>query len=423
MSYRKPVIKSPNRQRTGVIAALDIGTSKIACLIAENDANAGPVVKGIGQHASSGMRNGEVIDIEALSAAVGKTVEAAENMAGMAIDKVWVSIAGGTQLSQLRRQETDIANGEVTIRDINRLHRKDIDEPEAEGRVVLHRLPLQYAVDGVKGIRDPLTMRGRVLTADLSVVTASAGTIKNLTTVVERNHLRVERFASSVYTSGLSSLVEDEKDLGVTVIDMGAGVTGIGIFMEGHIVYVDSIPVGGHHVTSDIARGLSTPSEEAERTKTLHGSVLAAIGDTDQMITLPMVGEDPLENPQQIELGLLGEIIRPRIEEIFEMLARRLEINGFANAAGQRVVLVGGASQMPGMTDYVATMFGRAVRNGKPLGIVGMADATRGPAFSAAAGLLRYAAVEQQFEPRRVSDRHDRSGMISRITQWFNTHI
>ena len=423
MSYRKPVIKSPNRQRTGVIAALDIGTSKIACLIAENDANAGPVVKGIGQHASSGMRNGEVIDIEALSAAVGKTVEAAENMAGMTIDKVWVSIAGGTQLSQLRRQETDIANGEVTIRDINRLHRKDIDEPEAEGRVVLHRLPLQYAVDGVKGIRDPLTMRGRVLTADLSVVTASAGTIKNLTTVVERNHLRVERFASSVYTSGLSSLVEDEKDLGVTVIDMGAGVTGIGIFMEGHIVYVDSIPVGGHHVTSDIARGLSTPSEEAERTKTLHGSVLAAIGDTDQMITLPMVGEDPLENPQQIELGLLGEIIRPRIEEIFEMLARRLEINGFANAAGQRVVLVGGASQMPGMTDYVATMFGRAVRNGKPLGIVGMADATRGPAFSAAAGLLRYAAVEQQFEPRRVSDRHDRSGMISRITQWFNTHI
>ena len=423
MSYRKPVIKSPNRQRTGVIAALDIGTSKIACLIAENDANAGPVVKGIGQHASSGMRNGEVIDIEALSAAVGKTVEAAENMAGMTIDKVWVSIAGGTQLSQLRRQETDIANGEVTIRDINRLHRKDIDEPEAEGRVVLHRLPLQYAVDGVKGIRDPLTMRGRVLTADLSVVTASAGTIKNLTTVVERNHLRVERFASSVYTSGLSSLVEDEKDLGVTVIDMGAGVTGIGIFMEGHIVYIDSIPVGGHHVTSDIARGLSTPSEEAERTKTLHGSVLAAIGDTDQMITLPMVGEDPLENPQQIELGLLGEIIRPRIEEIFEMLARRLEINGFANAAGQRVVLVGGASQMPGMTDYVATMFGRAVRNGKPLGIVGMADATRGPAFSAAAGLLRYAAVEQQFEPRRVSDRHDRSGMISRITQWFNTHI
>ena len=123
---------------------------------------------------------------------------------------------------------------------------------------------------------------------------------------------------------------------------MGAGVTGIGIFMEGHIVYIDSIPVGGHHVTSDIARGLSTPSEEAERTKTLHGSVLAAIGDTDQMITLPMVGEDPLENPQQIELGLLGEIIRPRIEEIFEMLARRLEINGFANAAGQRVVLVGG---------------------------------------------------------------------------------
>ena len=423
MSYRQAVIKSPNRQRSGVIAALDIGTSKIACLIAENDGATGPIVKGIGQHASEGMRQGEVVDIEALSSAVGKTVEAAENMAGLTIDRVWVSVAGGTQMSQLRRQQTDIASGQVTRRDIMRLHRKDLDEQEAEGRVVLHRLPLQYAVDGVRGIKDPLTMSGRNLSADLAVITASTGTINNLTTVVERNHLTVERFAASSYVSGLSSLVEDEKDLGVTVIDLGAGVTGIAIFMEGHLVYVDSIPVGGHHVTSDIARGLSTPLDEAERTKTLHGSVLAAIGDTDQLITLPMVGEDPNDTPQQIELGLLGEIIRPRVEEIFEMLTRRLEINGFANAAGQRVVLVGGASQLQGMTDYVATMFGRAVRHGKPIGITGMADVTRGPAFSAAAGLLRFASVEQQFEPRREQTRGDKSGMLSRITHWFNTHI
>ena len=427
MSYRKPVIKSPNqkspKQRSGVIAALDIGTSKIACLIAEHDGTTGPIVKGIGQHASEGMRQGEVVDIEALSSAVGKTVEAAESMAGMTINQVWVSVAGGTQMSQLRRQQTDIASGEVTTRDIMRLHRNDLDEQEAEGRVVLHRLPLQYAVDGVKGIKDPLTMSGRSLSADLAVVTASEGTLNNLRTVVERNHLKVERFASSSYVSGLSSLVEDEKDLGATVIDLGAGVTGIAIFMEGHLVYVDSIPVGGHHVTSDIARGLSTPLDEAERTKSLHGSVLTAIGDTDELITLPMVGEDPSDTPQQIELGLLGEIIRPRVEEIFEMLTRRLELNGFANAAGQRVVLVGGASQLQGMTDYVATMFGRAVRHGKPIGITGMADATRGPSFSAAAGLLRFASVEQELEPHREYDRSDKSGMLSRITHWFNTHI
>ena len=422
-TLRKPVIRTGSKQRNSVIAALDIGSAKIACLIAETDRETGPVVKGIGQHASHGMRNGEVIDIEALSVAVGKTIEAAENMAGLQIDRVWVSVSGGTQLSMLRRHETEIASGEVTMRDIARVHRMDLDIIEAEGRVVLHRLPVQYIVDGVKGIRDPLTMRGRKLGADLAVVTASEGTISNLRTVVERNHVSVERFASSTYVAGLSSLVEDEKDLGAMVIDMGAGITGMSIFMEGHLIYVDTIPVGGHHVTSDIARGLSTPLEEAERIKSLHGSVLSAMGDTDHHITLPMIGEDFNDAAQQIELGLLGEIIRPRVEEIFELLLHRLEDSGFAPAAGQRIMLAGGAAQLPGMVEYVSTVFGKAVRIGKPLGIVGLADATRGPAFSATTGLLRFASVEQEFEPRRQSERHPKGGMIGKIADWFNNHI
>lgn len=422
-SPRKAVIRKPSRQRSGVMAALDIGSSKIACLIAENNGSSGPKIIGTGQHASHGMRNGEVVDIEALSVAVGKTIEAAEGIAGLTIDRVCVGISGGTQMSMLRRHETEVASGEVTLRDIARVHRMDLDVTEAAGRVVLHRLPIQYILDGVKGIRDPLSMRGRKLSADLSVVTASEGTISNLTTVVERNHVTVERFASSAYVAGLSSLVEEEKDLGATVIEMGAGVTGIAIFMEGHLVYVDTIPVGGKHVTADIARGLSTPIEEAERIKSLHGSVLSAIGDTDQMITLPMIGEDSNDTPQQVEMGLLGEIIRPRVEEIFELLMKRLEQKGFATAAGQRVLLVGGASQLPGMTEYVSTMFGRAVRIGKPMGIMGLADPIRNPAFSAAAGLLRFASVEQQLEPHRENDRGERSGMLLRITDWFNNHI
>ena len=422
-TFRKPVIRTGTKQRNSVIAALDIGSAKIACLIAETDRETGPVVKGIGQHASHGMRNGEVVDIEALSVAVGKTIEAAENMAGLQVDKVWVSVSGGTQLSVLRRHETEVASGEVSARDIARVHRLDLDVVEAEGRVVLHRLPVQYILDGVKGIRDPLNMRGRKLGADMAVITASEGTISNLRTVVERNHLTVERFASSTYVAGLSSLVEDEKDLGATVIEMGAGVTGLSIFMEGHLIYVDAIPVGGHHVTSDIARGLSTPLEEAERIKSLHGSVLSAMGDTDQHITLPMIGEDAHDAAQQVELGLLGEIIRPRIEEIFELLLRRLEESGFAAAAGQRIMLAGGAAQLPGMVEYVSTVFGKAVRIGKPLGIVGLADATRGPAFSAATGLLRFASVEQEFEPRREQSNRQKGGMFGKVMDWFNNHI
>ena len=421
--HRKAIISKPSRQRSGVIAALDIGTSKIACLIAENNGKAGIVVKGIGQHASHGMKNGEVVDIEALSVAVGKTIEAAENMAGVTIDRVCVSITGGAQLSVLRRHETEVASDEVTSRDIARVHRMDIDTIEDEGRIVLHRMPLQYILDGVKGIRDPLTMRGLKLAVDMTVVTASTGTVNNLKTVVERNHVMVERFASSPYVAGLSSLVEDEKDLGVTVIEMGAGITAISIFMEGHLVYIDSIPVGGHHITADIARGLSTPLDEAERIKNLHGSVLSAIGDTDHYITLPMIGEDTNDTPQQVELGLLGEIIRPRVEEIFEFLIKRLEQRGFAAAAGQRVVLVGGGAELQRMTEYVATIFSRAVRIGKPIGITGMADATRGPAFSCAAGLLRFVSFVEEIEPRREQDKGEGSGVFSRITNWFSSHI
>lgn len=411
------------RKRSGVTTALDIGSSKIACLIAENDGSTGPIVKGIGQHGSDGMRKGEVVDVEALSVAVGKTIEAAESMAGFNIDRVNVSVSGGAQMSSIRRHETDITSDTVSLRDISRLHHMDLDMTEAEGRVVLHRLPLQYILDGVKGIQDPLTMRGQRLAADMAIITASKGTLDNLTEVVERNHVMVDRFSSSAYVAGLSALVDEEKDLGATVIEMGAGVTSIAIFMEGRLVYIDTIPYGGHNVTADIARGLSTPVEEAERIKSLHGSVLTAIGDSEQMITLPLIGEESHEVPQQVEMGLLGEIIRPRIEEIFELLVKRLEKHGFAATAGQHVVLVGGAAQLPGMTEYVQTMFGRVVRMGKPLGTMGMADAIRGPAFAAAAGLLRFASIEQHLEQSYEVARGEQSGVLSRITTWFNNHI
>jgi cell division protein FtsA len=422
-SSRKAVIPKSHRQRGGIITALDIGSSKIACLIAENNSSTGPVIKGIGQHVSHGMRKGEVMDIEALSNAVGKTIDFAERMAGFKIDQVNVSISGGTQTSAIRHHETDIAAAEVTFRDVARVHRIDLDITEAEDRVVLHRLPFQYILDGVKGIRDPLAMRGRRLAADMAIITASRGTIDNLTAVVERNHVMVERFVSSAYVAGLSSLVEDEKDLGATIIEMGAGVTSIAIFMEGRLVYIDAIPYGGQHVTADIARGLSTPIDEAERIKNLHGSVLTAIGDTEQMITLPSIGKDSGDTSQQVEMGMLGEIIRPRIEEIFELLMKRLEQSGFANAAGQRVVLVGGGAQLSGIADYVDKMFGRDVRVGKPLGLTGMPDAARSPAFAATAGLLRFASVEEQFEPSREKDHGEQNGMLNRITTWFNNHI
>ena len=312
--HRKAVLLKPSRQRSKVIAGLDIGTNKVACFIAQNDGQAGPIVTGSGQYASAGMRSGEVINLESLRDAVGEAVGAAERMSGLEIERLAVSVSGGVQKSTLQKDEIDTADGHVSERDIARLLKKALEKEVSPERTVLHRLPLQFTLDGIRGIKDPIGMQGRKLGVDMAVITAAKSTLENIRTIVEMNHLQVECFVSSAYAAGLTALVEDEKDLGATIIEMGAGVTSIAIFMEGHLVYVNSVPLGGVHVTSDIARIVSTPMEEAERIKTLHGSVLTAIGDSDKLITLPQVGDDSNQNPQQIETGLLGEIIRPRIE-------------------------------------------------------------------------------------------------------------
>lgn len=421
--HRKPVLRKPSKQRSKVIAGLDIGTNKVACFIAQNDGQAGPVVTGSGQYASAGMRSGEVVDLESLRDAVGEAVGSAERMSGLEIERLAVSISGGNQKSIMQKEQISIPEGRVSERDIARLLRKAMQKDVEEGRSVLHRMPLQYTLDGVRGIRDPFGMQGQVLSVDMVVITCATSTLENLKTVVEMNHLQVECFVSSAYASGLTALVEDEKDLGATIIEMGAGITSIAIFMEGHLVYVNSVPLGGAHVTSDIARIVSTPMEEAERIKTLHGSVLTALGDSDKLITLPQIGDEMNQNPQQIDTGLLGEIIRPRIEEIFELLLKPLEQSGFNAAAGQRVVLTGGAAQITGIEDYLNTLFGRSVRIGKPMGMAGMADATRGPAFATTAGLLRFVSVEFEREPRPETTAPRKAGVFGRIGEWFNDHI
>ena len=419
----KAVTRKPPRQRSGIVAGLDIGSSKIACFIASSDGSAGPVIQGIGLHASAGMQKGEVVDLEALGIAVGRAVEQAEGMAGMAIERVCVSLSGGSQQSIIRRHGLETGEGTVTERDVVRVLNMDADRPEAPGRSVVHRIPLQFIVDGVKGVRDPVGMHGGSLGIDFSVVTASTSTLRNLTAAVGRNHLSVDCFCSSAYAAALAALVDDEKNLGAMVIVMGAGVTSVSVFTEGRLVYLDTVPVGGLNATADIARGLSTPMDEAERIKTLHGSVLSAIGDTEETVTLPRIGEAAEYAAQQVELGLLGEIIRPRIEETFEMLMQRMEEAGFRASAGQRIVLTGGASQLSGLDEFLATLFDRPVRTGTPIGITGIADATRGPAFITTAGLLRFSTVERDLEPRLGTGAASRQSLFWRIGEWFGNNL
>ncbi len=412
-----------NRHRNGTVAVLDIGSSKIVCMIAQSDGTSQPVIRGIGQHASNGIKRGEVVDISALSLAVGKAVEAAERMAGWPIEQVVVGVSGAGQQSSIRRHHVDVATGEVIERDIKRLFRHDFDFPEAEGRVNLHRLPIQFTLDQVGGIRNPLGMFGQTLGISICAISASVAALRNIQMAVERNHLQVESYVSNIYASGLSSMLEDERDLGATVIEIGGGVTSLGYFVDGQLNYLDSVPLGGASITNDIARGLSIPLDEAERIKTLKGSVLAATGDSDELLTLPMLGHDKTM-PLSIEIGVLGEIIRARVEEILELLLMRLEKTGYSDAAGQRMMLGGGAAQLPGMKEFTATMIGRSVRIGRPSGVIGLAEATGGAAFASTIGLIQYSFNDHLLEPSLAdATPAGRTKRFGQIGTWFKQYI
>jgi cell division protein FtsA len=289
---------------------------------------------------------------------------------------------------------------------------------------LVHCIPLGFRLDGSEGIRDPRGMFGEKLGVGVHLVTAASGALKNLATVVARGHLDIEGMVVAPYAAGLASLVDDEKDLGATVVDMGGGTTTIAVFLNGEVIHIDSLPVGGGHVTSDIARGLSTPLSQAERLKTLYGSCMPSAADDREMLRVPLVGEDEDQAPAQMPRSMLVQIIRPRIEETFELVRSHLEASGMDRMAGRRVVLVGGASQLSGVRELASQVLDKQVRMGRPQGFAGLAEATGGPAFAVAAGLLRYGASTFAAQPEKVSKQNVASkGKIGRFGQWLRENF
>ena len=247
-----------------------------------------------------------------------------------------------------------------------------------EGRAVLHSLPIGYALDESRGIRDPRGMVGQRLGVDMHVATTDVAAARNLTLLVERCHIGVEAMVAAPYVSGLAVLAEDEADLGAAVIDLGAGTTTLAVFSEGRFVHVDGFTVGGQHVTMDIARGLTTTIADAERLKTLFGAALSGPSDDRDMICLSAIDADPRDPPRMIPRSQLVRIIRPRVEEILEMARDKLNASPFAADPRGRVILTGGASQMTGLSDLAMQILGRQVRIGRPLGIGGLSEADAG---------------------------------------------
>ncbi len=387
-----PKMKPLPPNRSVLVAALDVGTSKIACLIARlrpSPPEDSPRLRshsidvvGFGHTLARGMKAGTVIDLAEAEAAV--------------------------------RQCAD-------ERDIARVLTAGSRHSERAGRAVLHSLPIGYVLDHARGVHDPRGMLAREFGIDMHVVTVDASAARNLMLAVERCHLAVEAMVTSPYVAGLSALADDEAELGAAVIDMGAGTTTIAVFTGGRFVHADGFALGGRHVTMDLARGLNARVADAERIKTLYGSVLTGASDERDMIAVPPVDNDESEAPHFVSRASLARIIKPRVEEILEMVRDRLAASPFAAEPRGRVVLTGGASQLTGVAELAAQVLRRPVRIGRPLGIAGLPEEAKGPAFAVATGLLVYpqAAHLEHFEPRRTRHSATGGGYIARVGRWL----
>lgn len=416
---RKPSI----RPRGSVIAALDIGTTKICCFIARVEDDE-PRVLGIGHQISRGLRNGAIIDLEASGNSILNAVHAAEEMAGETISRVIANLSGGFSASRIIRTEVGVAGREITDADMRRALETGYLLREPGDRQVIHSVPVGFSVDDSRGIRDPRGMLGARLGVNMHVVTASAAAVRNHTSAIGRSHLEIEALVVSPYAAGLSCLVEDEIGLGVTVIDMGGGTTTIGVFFDGNLIFADYVPVGGGHVTNDIARGLSTPIAHAERLKTLFGSAIPASTDEREMIAVPQIGEEDEGHVNHVPKSLLVGIIAPRIEETFELVRNRLEASGFDKVAGRRVVLTGGACQLHGAREFAGLILDKQVRIGRPQRVVGLAEATGGPAFATTAGLLHFALSERaEVSGMRRSAVGPPASVFGRLGYWLRQNF
>lgn len=418
-------------RRAVVMSVLDVGSTKICCLIAkltpreEGDVLAGRShavqVLGFGYQRSRGIKSGVVVDMDAAEQAIRLAVDAAERMAGVTVESLISNVSCGRLQSEIFSASVPLAGDSVSEADIQRVLSAGSSHSVTEGRAVTHALPISYTLDGNRGIRDPRGMIGHKLGVDMQVVTTEVPPVRNLELCINRGHLHVETMVATPFASGLSTLVDDETELGVACIDMGGGTTTLSVFVEGQMVHLDAIAVGGHHITMDIARAFATRLQDAERIKTLYGSPLTLSTDDRDMLTIPPLEADG-DLPNQIPRSALTRVVRPRVEEILELVRDRLTASGFAGRVGKQIVLTGGGSQLTGLGEVARRILGRNVRLGRPLGVAGLPEAAKGPAFATAVGLLIYPQVAQieQFDPRsRRTGWGGQGGYLSRVGQWI----
>lgn len=406
-----------------VIGLVDIGTAKICCLVAivsgrSDNPLDGLHVAGIGHQRSKGIKAGMIVDMDAAEDALRATIGQAERMSGLKLEDVYVAVSCGRVRSQHFAASADVEGGVVRDGELRRIAHSARLFAGRDARSVVHMTGLGYRLDGVSGIREPRGMAGRRLTADIHAVTTDDAPLRNLLLLNERSHLTASGLAPAALASGLASTTDEERRQGIVCLDIGAGTTSISAFCDNNFLFCDAIPVGGNHISYDIARALVTPLEEAERIKTLYGTLMAAPSDERETITYPLAGsEEPALH--QTTRAALRCVMQARFESLLGLVSERLERSGVAGMVGGRIVLTGGVAQTVGLADMAAGVLRRPVRIARPAPLNGMPASIASPAFSTVFGLA--AAVTSpgagiaSYLQRQVAT----GGYLGRMGQWL----
>src|SRR6187399_3776825 len=397
-----------------IVVGLDLGTTKVSAVVGEVDAD-GITILGVGNVPCRGLRKGVVSNIEWTVRSIREAIEAAQTMAGVEIKTVYAGVAGSHIKSHVSDGVCAIAGREVTHADLERVLEGARAIPVDADRMILHALPREYVVDNQDGIHDPVGMSGVRLQVRVNLVTAATSCIQNVVRCVERCELNVADIVLEPLASADAVLSEDEKEIGVAVIDIGGGTSDLLLFADGGIAHTSVIPAGGNNITLDVAAGLRTPVAEAERLKRNYGCALGRMIADDEEIEVPGVGG---HSPRHAQRRLLSDIIEPRVEELFSEVRRRMEQTGLLEEISAGAVLAGGANLMEGMVECAEEVLGMPVRVGFPRGITGLTQLVQGPQYAASVGLLHYAARQIAEAELRAEHVH-----ITRASQPAVSHI
>lgn len=408
-------------KKENIVVGLDIGTTKVCAIVGEIT-DEGIDIIGFGSAPSKGLRKGVVINIAATEESIRRAVEEAELMAGCQVSTVFAGIAGGHIRGFNSHGIVAVKDGEITPADVNRV----IDAAKAVAipldREVIHVLPQQYIIDDQDGITEPLGMSAVRLEARVHIVTAALTSAQNIVKCTNRAGLHCAAIVLEQLASADAVLTQDEKDLGVCLIDIGGGTTDIAIFNDGAMVHTAVLPLGGNHLTNDIAVGIRTPQEEAEKIKKRYGAAVAQHIDREEMIEVPSVGG---RKPRVLSRQILCEIIEPRVEEIFQLVREEIQNTGYEDLLASGVVVTGGTSMLSEITSIGEDTLGLPVRLGTPRGIGGLVDVVRSPMYATGVGLVVYGAkqigatLQAQSAARQVQEGNLYGKLGRRMKTWF----